>query len=96
MNTQLTTYYNQILEKYDNKEFKVIKLSSNSLPKVRNKHLEAQHFMMFEWCEDHKDDRYKNIFNYIVRPNDLDMDFTEINFEDFLKFIASIKINKKK
>jgi hypothetical protein len=93
---KLQEYYNQILEKYKKKDFKVLRFNDLPLPKVREPHLEAQHFMMFEWCEDHKDDRYKDIFDYIVRPNDLDMDFTEVEFEDFLKFLASIKINGKK
>lgn len=88
----LNNYYSQILEKYKNKDFKVKKFNKKPLPKVRDKHLEAQHFMMYEWCEDHKDIRYKDIFDYIVRPNDLDMDFTEVAFEDFLKFLASIKV----
>jgi hypothetical protein len=80
------------MEKYSKKEFKVKKYNQKPLPKVRDMHLEAQHFMMYEWCEDHKDDRYKELFDYIVRPNDLDIDFTKIDFEDFLKFLASIKI----
>jgi len=88
----LTDYYNQIIEKYKNKDFKVKKFNKKPLPKVRDTHLEAQHFMMFEWCEDHKDPRYKDIFDYIVIPNELDYDFTEVEFEDFLKFLASIKV----
>jgi len=88
----LQDYYNQIIEKYQQKEYKMLKFNDNPLPKVREPHLESQHFMMFEWCEDHNDERYKDIFDYIIRPNDLDMDFTEIEFEEFLKFLASIKI----
>jgi len=88
----LTSYYNQIIEKYNTKDFKTRKFNKKPLPKVRDKHLEAQHFMMFEWCEDHNDLRYKDIFDYIVRPNDLDYDFTSISFEEFLKFLASIKV----
>jgi len=88
----LTNYYYQILEKYKSKEFKVLRFNDKPLPKIREPHLEAQHFMMFEWCEDHNDERYEDIFDYIVRPNDLDMDFTEIKFEEFLKFLAEIKI----
>lgn len=88
----LIKYYNNIIEKYNSKSFKVKKFNKNPLPKVRDKHLEAQHFMMFEWCEDHKDNRYNDIFDYIVRPNDLDFDFTDIKFEDFLKFLAEIKV----
>jgi hypothetical protein len=88
----LQEYYNQIIEKYKSKEYKIFRFNDKPLPEVREPHLESQHFMMFEWCEDHKDERYKDIFDYIIRPNDLDMDFTEIEFEEFLKFLSSIKI----
>lgn len=93
---ELQEYYDKILEKYSSKQYKLLKFNDNPLPDIRNQqHLEAQHFMMFEWCEDHNDHRYKEIFDYIVRPNDLDMDFTKIEFEDFLEFLASIKVSKK-
>ena len=92
MNNQLQQYYNQILELYKSKQFKVLKFNDLPLPSVREPHLEAQHFMMFEHMEDWKDDRRFEIFDYIVRPNELDMDFTEIKFEEFLKFLAEIKV----
>ena len=50
---------------------------------ISEPHLESQHFMMFEHMEDWNDD---------IRPNDLDIDFTEIEFEEFLKFLSHIKI----
>lgn len=92
MTKQLQEYYNDILEHYRAKQFKVLRFNKNPLPKVREPHLEAQHFMMFEYMEDWNDDRRFEIFDYIVRPNGLDIDFTKIDFEEFLKFLASIKI----
>jgi len=89
---QLQTYYSKILDKYSKKEYKLLRFNDTPLPTTREPHLEAQHFMMFEHMEDWNDDRRFEIFDYIVRPNDLDMDFTEIKFEDFLRFLAKIKI----
>jgi len=89
---QLQQYYSQILEHYKSKQFKVLKFNDLPLPSVREPHLESQHFMMFEHMEDWNDDRRFEIFDYIVRPNNLDMDFTEIKFEELLKFLAEIKV----
>lgn len=88
---ELTDYYNQILEKYSNKEYTILKFKKDPSENFEP-HLESQHFMMFEHMEDHNDHRRFEIFDYIIRPNDLDIDFTEIEFEEFLKFLASIKI----
>jgi len=89
---QLQDYYNEIIEKYSNKEYTILKFSECEIPENFEPHLESQHFMMFEHMEDWNDDRRFEIFDYIIRPNELDIDFTEIEFEEFLKFLASIKI----
>lgn len=39
----LLDYYEQIIEKYKSKEFKVLRFNDKSLPTVREPHLEAQH-----------------------------------------------------
>jgi len=88
----LQEYYNQILNKYKTKKYKLLRFNDKPLPTVREPHLEAQHFMMFEYMEDWKDDRRFDIFDYIVRPNNLDINFTDIKFDDFLKFLSKIKI----
>jgi hypothetical protein len=92
---KLKEYYNEIIKKYKSNDYKVIRFNDKPLPKVREPHLEAQHFMMFEWFEDHNDNRFDKVFDYIVRPNNLDMDFTKIEFKDFLLFLSEIKIKKK-
>ena len=46
--------------------------------------------------QDHKDDRYKELFNYVAIPEDCDLDFTEIQFEEFLKFLVDIKKKEPK
>ena len=88
---ELKQYYNDILEKYENKEYEIL-LFNPPDPNDWEPHLESQHFMMFEYMEDNNDDRRFEIFDYIIRPNDLDYDFTSISFEEFLKFLSEIKI----
>ena len=46
--------------------------------------------MMWEWCDDHKDDRI-HIFDYVIIPNDVDYDFTSISFLDFITFLSNAK-----
>ena len=48
----LNEYYSKIIEKYKSKDFKILRFNDLPLPKVREPHLEAQHFMMYEWCEE--------------------------------------------
>ena len=89
----LNEYFNLVLNKYSNNEYTIKKIVSGDL-NIENLsfHLEAQHYMMYEWCDDHWDDRYKYIFNYILVPMNCDYDFYNIKFEDFLKFLSNIKI----
>jgi len=63
---QLIDYYNQIIEKYSNDEYKVVSFNDKPIPNDWEHHLEAQHFMMFEHMEDWNDDRRFNIFDYII------------------------------
>jgi len=66
----LKEYYNQIIEKYESQEYKIHRFNDVEPPEIIEPHLEAQHFMMFEYMEDHNDDRMFEIFDFIVRPND--------------------------
>jgi len=87
----LEEYFNLILDKYSKNEY-IIKNFTSIEPKISSFHLEAQHYMMSEWYEDHWIDKYDDIFSYILVPNDCDYDFYNTKFEDFLIFLASIKI----
>lgn len=89
----LEEYFNQVLDRYSKKEYNIKKFNK-SKPELTDFHLEAQHYMMYEWCEDHWDDRYKDIFDYVLVPKDCDYDFYNTNFEDFLKFLAKIKVKE--
>lgn len=88
----LNEYFSLILNKYSNNEYNIKKIKCIDEPKVETFHIEAQHYMMYEWCNDHWDDRYSDIFDYILIPNDCDYDFYNTKFEDFLKFLANIKV----
>jgi len=87
----LLEYYELVLKKIENKEFKIVKI--NSLPgDMISPHMEALNYMIFEFNEDYGDDR-NHIFDYIINP-DTDFDFTKISFEEFFKFIRTIKTDE--
>lgn len=88
----LHEYYDKIIDQYSSKNFKMRRFNDNPISKTRSPHLEALNYLMFEWCDDHKDDRYKQIFDYIIIPNDCDFDFTSITFEEFFQFLKEKKI----
>lgn len=82
-------YFSHIQEKIRNKDFKILKI--NSLPENEiSIFLESVNYMMWEWCDDHKDDR-THIFDYVIIPNDVDYDFTSISFLDFITFLSNAK-----
>lgn len=87
----LHDYYDKIMEQYRLKNVSVLNFNNIS-PNHLSPHLEALNYLMYEWMDDHKDDRYKEIFDYIIVPNDCDFDFTSISFEEFFKFLIEKKI----
>ena len=87
----LHEYYDEIISKYKGKQYKLKKFNDNPLPEI-SPHLEALNYLMYEWCDDHNDERYKDIFDYIIVPNDCDFDFTSILFEEFFQFLKEKKI----
>lgn len=88
----LHEYYDHILKQYKEKNYKVRKFNGNVLPQTRSLHLEALNYLMFEWCSDHSDERYKDIFDYIVVPGGCDFDFKSISFIEFFQFLKEKKI----
>jgi hypothetical protein len=89
--TTLHDYYNKIISQYKSKNCQIKKFKDVK-PNGLSPHLEALNFLMYEWCEDHKDERYKEIFDYIIVPLDCDFDFTSITFEEFFQFLKEKKI----
>ena len=87
-NLTLQEYFSFVKEKIVNKDFKI--LTFNSLPKDEiSVYLESINFLMYEWAEDNKDTR--QYFDYIIKPNNTDWDFTSITFEEFIEFLGKNK-----
>ena len=85
----LTQDFHIIQDKIRKRDFKVLKINSEP-PKTISIFLETINYMMWEWCDDHKDNR-THIFDYIIIPNDIDFNFTTITFEQFMKFLSNEK-----
>ena len=52
--------------------------------------------LISEFLKDNKDDRWKLLLDYVLIPNgvnkgDCDIDFTQVDFEEFFYFMVSIK-----
>lgn len=92
-------YYNIIIEKYKSDDF-ILKKGKylSSEPEVNEKEfpVHALNYLIYEYLKDNKDDRWKLLLDYILVPNgvdqkDCDIDFTQIDFEEFFLFMISVK-----
>lgn len=95
----LSEYYNIIISKYKSGDFK-LKVSKNKSdkPEINEKEfpLHALNYLIFEYLKDNKDDRWKLLLDFVLVPNgvnkgDCDIDFTQVNFEEFFYFMVSVK-----
>lgn len=86
----LIEYFNKVKDELRKQNYKVINIKDVKIPDKFSLHIESLNYMVFEWNEDHNDPR-NEIFNYIIRPNDCDFDFTSIIFEEFFKFLMVSK-----
>lgn len=92
-------YYNIVLDKYKSGEYKLkVAKTSNNQPEIKENEfpLYALNYLIYEYMKDNKDDRWKLLLDFILVPNDVnqegcDVDFTQIDFEDFFHFMVSIK-----
>jgi hypothetical protein len=95
----LKEYYDIIISKYNSGDYKVkVTKTKNESPVINEKEfsLHALNYLIFEYLKDNKDDRWKLLLNYVLVPNgvnkgDCDIDFTQIDFEEFFYFMVSIK-----
>lgn len=85
----LIEYFNLIQEKIKNKDFTILEINEKPTGE-KSVYLESINYMMWEWCDDHNDTR-THIFDYILKPNDVDYDFTSLSFIDFIKFLSQGK-----
>ena len=85
-------YYQQLYKKIKDKEFRILEI--NSLPKDNiNIHVETLNYILWEWNQDHKDER-NNIFEFVVIPNNSDFDFTTLTIDEFLTQFMKLKDDK--
>ena len=83
-------YFEQVKTELRNNNYKIINIKNVTISKMLSLHIESLNYMIYEWNEDHKDDR-NDIFKYIIRPNGLDFDFTSISFKEFFDFLMKSK-----
>jgi hypothetical protein len=92
-------YYDIIISKYNSGDYtlKVAK-TSDIKPDVKEKEfpIHALNYLIYEYMKDNKDNRWKLLLDYILVPNGVnqkgcDIDFTQVEFEDFFEFMVSIK-----
>lgn len=93
-------YYTIIKKKIENGEFKRltknIKLAPSKEECSKNSHLEAIHYLMYEFMKDRNDKRMFFVFDYVCQPKGvnkgkINIDFTKWEVEDFLKEIMKLK-----
>jgi hypothetical protein len=88
----MNNYYKEIYKKLQDKEFKILKINSLPVNNI-NIHIETLNYILWEWNQDHKDQR-NDIFNYVVIPNNSDFDFTKLTLDDFLTQFMKLKDEK--
>jgi hypothetical protein len=92
-------YYDIIIDKYKSGSFKLREgkhMESNPEIKEKEYPLHALNYLIYEYLKDNKDDRWKLLLDYVLVPNGVnkgncDIDFTQIDFEEFFYFMVSIK-----
>ena len=95
----LNEYYNIIIEKYKLGDYKLkVAKTSKETPLINEQEftLYAINYLIFEYLKDNKDDRWKLLLDFILVPNGVneqgcDIDFSEVDFEEFFYFMVSIK-----
>lgn len=92
-------YYDIILDKYKSGDYKVkVAKTLSEKPTINEKEfpLYALNYLIFEYLKDNKDDRWKLLLDFILVPNVVnqegcDIDFTNVEFEEFFYFMVSVK-----
>lgn len=92
-------YYKIILEKLKSGNYQIgvnTKKPEKSDIKDIELPLHALNYILYEYLLDHKDKRWKLLFDYVVVPKGVnckscDIDFTQINHDELLDFMISVK-----
>jgi argininosuccinate synthase len=91
-------YYNLILNKYINGEYKLRVAKGQDTPEINEKEypLYAINYLIYEYLKDNNDNRWKLLLDFILVPDGVnqegcDIDFTKVDFEEFFYFMLSVK-----
>lgn len=92
-------YYDIIIDKYKSGDYKLrVSKTYEKSPDLNEKEftLYALNYLIYEYLKDHNDDRWKLLLDFILVPNGVDqegcdIDFTEVDFEEFFYFMVSAK-----
>ena len=95
----LQEYYDIIISKYVSGLYKTREAKHlETVPSIDEKEfpLHALNYLIFEYMKDNRDSRWKLLLDFVLVPDGVDedgcdIDFTQIEFEDFFKFMLSIK-----
>lgn len=96
---RLQEYYNIIISKYSSGLYKTRGAKHIEVePVVIEKEfpLHALNYLIFEYMKDNRDSRWRLLLDFVLVPDGVDedgcdIDFTQIEFEDFFKFMLSVK-----
>ena len=96
---KLTEYYKICLDKLEKGDYRIgvnSKKPEKSDIKTNELPLHALNYILYEYLIDNKDKRWKLLFEYVIVPNGVnrkgcDIDFTKVDFDDFLEFMINAK-----
>jgi len=84
-------YFSLVQQKIRDNDFTILKFTSEPEKEI-SVYLEAVNYFMYEYSQDHNDTR--QIFPYVLVPNNTDWDFTSISLKEFTNFLARNKSKK--
>jgi hypothetical protein len=84
--------YIKIIGEYESNNYTIQSFSNKkNLIKKEDFELYALNFLIYEYMKSKNDERWRQILNFVVVPNIIVIDFSNISFGDFFKFMLEIK-----
>ena len=88
---QLKDYFEKVQSQIQSGNYTLKHIKGNIPTKTEHSYIEAINYIMYEWADDHKQDIKDMLWDYILIPDDCNIDFTKIDFEEFFNFLIEIK-----
>lgn len=88
---QLKEYFNKVKEQIEKGNYQIKQIKNQQPKSINHPYIEAINYIMYEWADDHKQNIKDILWDYILIPNDCDIDFTKVSFEEFFQFLVEIK-----